>query len=75
MLQLPQKKYFNLFVDRQSHLWLSTSDEILRYDGRDWQTVDAPSIGLVRAFTTVPDGRVWIVGWTAIAVYDPKMDK
>ena len=74
ILRAPTNDYFTLAIDRQSRLWLSTSDELMRYDGHSWQTVGAPSLGLISTLETAPDGRLWFAGERGIAVYDPRRD-
>ncbi len=73
-LPLLEKENFNLLVDHQDRLWVSTPHELIRYDGQTWQTISAPPIGLISDLVTAPDGRLWFVGWRGVAVYDPTQD-
>lgn len=75
VVRVPTNDYFTLAIDGQSHLWLSTRDELMRYDGQAWQTVGAPPIGVSYSLATAPDGRLWFAGERGVAVYDPKLDK
>jgi ligand-binding sensor domain-containing protein len=64
-----------LAVDGQNRLWAFSLDRgvLWRYDGKAWQRVDPP-IHDIRELTSGPDGRVWVLGASGVAVYDPAAD-
>jgi len=74
-----------LYVDDQDRLWASIpsreggqtvdeNDVVAVYDDPTWRHISAP-VGAIRKLTGSPDGRIWVIGSDAIAVYDPAADK
>ena len=65
-----------LTVDNQNRLWAVLGDTLMVYDGANWQSISTPMNGdQIRKLASGPDGRIWVLGVTAIAVYDPAADK
>jgi ligand-binding sensor domain-containing protein len=62
-----------LFVDSRNRLW-AAADGLKLYDGRAWRSLPL-AVGAIRELTSGPNGRVWILGASGVAVYDPAADK
>jgi ligand-binding sensor domain-containing protein len=65
---------WRLFVDNRNRLWAVVSGGLKIFDGQTWQPV-ALALGAIRELTSSPDGRVWVLGSSGVAVYDPAKDK
>jgi len=63
-----------LIVDNQNRLWAALNDTLQVYDGKSWRRLDTP-LRNIRELTSDLDGRIWVLGTDAIAVYDPAADK
>lgn len=74
-----------LYVDDQDRLWASIpsreggqtvdeNDVVAVYDDPTWRHIPA-LVGAIRKLSGSPDGRIWVIGSDAIAVYDPAADK
>lgn len=62
-----------LFVDSRNRLW-AVAGGLRFYDGQAWRSL-LLSVGAIRELTSGSDGRVWVLGASGVAVYDPAGDK
>ena len=44
------------------------------YDGKAWRSISTP-VKTIDELRAGPDGRIWVVGYNGLAVYDPAVDK
>jgi len=59
-----------LYVDPQDRLWVQDWQKLYHYNGAQFTAV-SPPISNIRKITVAADGRVWMIGADAIAVYNP----
>ncbi len=65
-----------LTVDNQNRLWAVQGNTLTVYDGTNWRSIGVPiDYYKIRGLICGPDGRIWVLGADAIAVYDPAVDK
>jgi len=71
--QFERDVLLQLYVDRRNRLWAGVQDRLAVYDGKTWKSLSAPA-GIISKLTGGPDGRIWVLGSDALAVYDPAAD-
>ena len=63
-----------LTVDSRNRLWAAAGDTLQMYDGKAWRSISTP-VKTIDELRAGPDGRIWVVGYNGLAVYDPAVDK
>ncbi len=78
---LPQSSIWDITQDRNGFLWVSTSDGLCRFDGYNFKVYknnphDSNSICGNRdhRFYKAKDGKLWIVCWNGISLYNDLTD-
>ena len=64
----------DLHVDDADRLWLLSENTLVMFDGQTWHNIATPDIGFPGRVTSAPDGRIWLIGQSGLAVYDPTKD-
>ncbi|MBN2003129.1 MAG: hypothetical protein JXA21_07200 [Anaerolineae bacterium] len=59
-----------VIVDAQDRLWMYTQNSLVVYDGNKVTKIGAPLRGIFK-ISLGPDGRVWVISESGVAVYNP----